>query len=61
MSSFKVGDGRMLNIEVKCRADGFRELYDRLNGCDALIVKSDRQESLVVVRLPLAVELDQRS
>ena len=57
MSSFKVGDCRMLNIELKCRADGFCKLYSWLNGRDALIVKADRQEPLVVVRLPLAAEL----
>jgi Holliday junction resolvase len=49
--------GRDLRVEVKCRADGFRELYSWLDGRDVLIVKADRQEPLVVVRLPLAVAL----
>jgi Holliday junction resolvase len=44
-------------IEVKCRAAGFRQLYDWLDKRDILIVKSDRQEPLVVVRLSLAVEI----
>jgi hypothetical protein len=44
-------------VEVKCRAAGFRQLYDWLNGCDVLIVKADRQEPLVVVRLSLAAEI----
>jgi Holliday junction resolvase len=44
-------------VEVKCRADGFRQLYDWLQECDVLIVKSDRQEPLVVVRLSLAAEI----
>ena len=45
--------GRDLCIEVKARADGFRELYSWLAGRDVLIVKADRQEPLVVVRLAL--------
>ncbi len=49
--------GRDLSIEVKARADGFRELYCWLNGRDVLIVKADRQEPLVVLRLSLAVEI----
>src|SRR6516162_5943960 len=49
--------GRDLCVEVKARADGFRELYHWLNGRDVLIVKADRQEPLVVVRLSLATEI----
>jgi Holliday junction resolvase len=49
--------GRDLCIEVKARATGFRELYSWLNGRDVLIVKADRQEPLVVVRLALAAEI----
>ena len=49
--------GRDLCIEVKARADGFRELYSWLNERDVLIVKADRQEPLVVVRLSLAAEV----
>jgi hypothetical protein len=52
----KFGD-RLLRIECKARADGFRELYSWLDACDALIVKADRQKPLVVVRSSLAVEL----
>jgi hypothetical protein len=37
--------GRDLCVEVKARADGFRELYSWLEeGRDVLIVKADRQE-----------------
>jgi hypothetical protein len=36
------------------RAAGFRQLYNWLDRRDVLIVKSDRQEPLVVVRLSLA-------
>jgi hypothetical protein len=46
--------GRDLCVELKARADGFRELYCWLNQRDVLIVKADRQEPLVVVRLDLA-------
>ncbi len=47
------------NLEAKARADGFRELYGWLDQRDVLIVKADRQEALVVVRLSLAVEIAQ--
>jgi hypothetical protein len=49
--------GRDLCVEVKVRADGFRELYSWVNERDVLIVKADRQEPLVVVRLSLAAEI----
>ena len=49
--------GRDLCLEVKARADGFPELYGWLNGRGVLIVKADRQEPLVVVRLSLAAEI----
>jgi hypothetical protein len=39
---------------VKARADGFRGLYSWLNERDALIVKDDYQEPLVILRLLLA-------
>ena len=44
-------------VEVKCRAVRFRQLYDWLNRRDVLIVKADRREPLVVVRLSLAAEI----
>jgi Holliday junction resolvase len=50
-------NGRDFCVEVKARADGFRELYSWLDGRDVLIVKADRQEPLVVVRLSLAAEI----
>jgi hypothetical protein len=49
--------GRDLCVEVKARADGFRKLYAWLDGRDALVLKADRQEPLVVVRLSLAAEI----
>jgi hypothetical protein len=42
---------------VKARADGFRELYSWLSERDVLIVKADRQEPLVVLRLSLAANI----
>lgn len=42
-------------VEVKARANGFRELYGWLEARDALIVKADRREPLVVVPLRFAV------
>jgi Holliday junction resolvase len=49
--------GRDLCVEVKARADGFRELYSWLTNRDVLVVKADRQEPLVVLRLSLAAEI----
>jgi Holliday junction resolvase len=45
--------------EVKCRANGFRELYAWLDARDLLIVKADRREPLVVIPLKLAAEIAQ--
>ncbi len=44
-------------IEVKARANGFRELYTWLSGRDLLIVRADRREPLVVLPLKLAAEI----
>lgn len=49
--------GRDLCVEAKARADGFRELYAWLVGRDALVVKADRREALVVVPLRFATEV----
>src|SRR5437868_4364266 len=46
--------GRDLCLEVKVRADGFRMLNHWLRDRDGLIVKADRQETLVVVRPTMA-------
>jgi hypothetical protein len=43
--------------EVKCRANGFRELYGWLDGRSLLIVKADRREPLLVVPWRLAIEI----
>jgi Holliday junction resolvase len=44
-------------VEVKCRGNGFRQLYSWLDGADLLIVRADRSTPLVVVPLPLATEI----
>jgi hypothetical protein len=49
--------GRDFCVEVKARADGFRELYSWLDQRDGLILKAHRQEALVVVWLSLVVEI----
>src|SRR5258707_8788024 len=43
-------------VEVKARANGFRQLYDWLIDRDILIVRADRSEPLVVLPLKLAAE-----
>jgi hypothetical protein len=44
-------------VEVKVRADGFRELYRWLIDRDILIVRADRSEPLVILPLKLAAEI----
>jgi hypothetical protein len=50
----------LLRIECKVRAAGFRQLYDWLCQRDLLIVKADRREPLVILRLSLAAALAKR-
>jgi Holliday junction resolvase len=45
------------NIEVKSRATGFSRLYAWLEDRYALVVKADRQEPLVIIRLRDAAEV----
>jgi hypothetical protein len=51
----------LLRIECKARADCFRQLYDWLNDRGLVIVKADRQEPLVVLRMSLAAEIAKRT
>lgn len=44
-------------IECKTRANGFATFYGWLEGSDALVVRADRQEPLVVLPLRRAVQL----
>jgi hypothetical protein len=55
-----LGDDRILRIECKARAAGFRQLYNWLNDRDLLIVKANRREPLVVLRMSLAAEIAKR-
>jgi Holliday junction resolvase len=43
--------------EVKARKHGFQQLYQWLDGNDLLIVKQDRAEPIVIIKLTLAVEI----
>ncbi len=47
--------GRNLVVEAKARANGFAQFYSWLEGRDALIIKADRRNSLVVLPLRVAV------
>jgi hypothetical protein len=49
--------GRDLIVEVKARADGFREMYRWLDGRDALVVKANRRDPLVILPLRLGLEI----
>jgi hypothetical protein len=53
-------NGCGLRREVKCRANGFRELCGWLASNDALIIKADRHEPVVVVRLSMAAQIAER-
>ena len=45
------------SVEIKIRSNGFRELYKWLSGADFLVIRADRREPFVVVRLALAIEI----
>jgi len=49
--------GQKWRIESKVRAVGFKQLYSWLTGNDALVVRADRQEALVVLPLRTFCEL----
>ncbi len=44
-------------LEVKCRAKGFKQVYAWLEGNYALIVKADRSEPLIVMPLKEAARI----
>jgi Holliday junction resolvase len=44
-------------VEVKCRGNGFRQVYAWLASADILIIRADRCEPLAVVPLKLAAEI----
>lgn len=49
--------GHKRKIEVKHRAEGFREIYRWIDGNDFLVLKADRRELLVVMPASTAMEL----
>src|SRR5690606_21580242 len=49
--------GLGLRWECKRRKDGFKQLYDWLEGKDALAVRADRKPWLVVMRLETLLEI----
>ena len=49
--------GRNLRCEVKCRGNGFKEIYTWINSVDFLLVKRDRSDPLLICKLKLASEI----
>ncbi len=52
----KVGGDKWI-IEVKCRANGFKSIYDWFEGNDALVIKADNKKPLVVLDFDDFMEL----
>ena len=48
---------RDCQLEIKCRASGFRQLYKWLEPVDLLVVRADRSEALAVMPLSMLIEL----
>ena len=51
------GKGKTYQLELKARQSGFKQLYGWLDGNDALVVKADRQEALVILPLSEFISL----
>lgn len=49
--------GKDWQIENKVRKDGFKQIYGWLEGNDALTIKADRQQALIVIPLRTFCEL----
>jgi len=49
--------GHKRRLEVKCRASGFKQIYEWLDGNDVLILKADRKPMLVVLTAEDALEM----
>jgi Holliday junction resolvase len=49
--------GSELRIESKVRGNGFKQIYGWLDGNDALVIKADRQQALIVMPLRKFCEL----
>lgn len=48
-----------LKLECKIRANGFKQIYEWLEGNDALVIRADRQKALAVIPLELLAQLIQ--
>lgn len=59
----KIHDLKLLNykLEIKCRANGFKQLYKWVEPVDILIVRADRSEPLAVLPLTTLIELIKKS
>jgi Holliday junction resolvase len=53
----RLASGQLLRFEAKIRQNGFVQTYQWLGNHDALIIRADRREALVVVRLDHYAEL----
>jgi len=51
------GKGKTYQLELKARQNGFKQLYGWIDGNDALVIKADRQEALVVLPLSEFINL----
>lgn len=49
--------GQDFRLESKARANGFKQIYDWLEGNDMLAIKADRKETLVVIPLKQFCEI----
>jgi hypothetical protein len=49
--------GHDLVVEAKARGNGFARLYSWLEGRDVLVIRADRCDAIVVLRLGLAAEI----
>jgi hypothetical protein len=49
--------GRDLVVEAKARAKGFSQIYSWLQGRDALVIRADRRDALVILPLRLAADI----
>lgn len=67
MTNFHKGDvvvevqGQPWTLEVKARENGFKQIYSWLEGMDALVIKADRKQALVVMPLNTFCELIKKS
>ena len=43
------GTGDPWVLEIKCRANGFKQIYDWIGDNDGLVIKSDNNRALVVL------------